>query len=226
MLSKRYFCLTWLLLLLCHILCYYISEIWLNSGIPSRLICKSVLYTSGQLDWGTYMVINVWSHSLSVSVYCDAKDNNNNKTHLCLVEKGTHFFDLCTLPKIQPWCGCYPGPLCGWWKQFADGLGEQPRSHTWPRRRGSPGPSLGMRGGSDNRLLSVRHGHKERAAAAAGVPLWSVRLLMAQALSHAPSWNPNTTSCRVLLWAQHRRVGAALAAQHLIFFFPFLNFLF
>lgn len=56
--------------------------------------------------------------------------------------------------------------------------------------------------------------------------LWSVRLLMAQALFHAPSWNPNTTSCRVLLWAQHRRVGAALAAQHLFFFFPILNFLF
>lgn len=48
-------------------------------------------------------------------------------------------------------------------------IGEQPHFCTWPWCWGSPGPSLEMRGGSDNRLLCVRHGHKERGAAATGV---------------------------------------------------------
>lgn len=55
-----------------------------------------------------------------------------------------------------------------WWG------GGRPLSCTpWLWCRGSPAPPLEIRGGSDNRLLSVRHGHKERAAVGAGVRFYT-----------------------------------------------------
>lgn len=61
---------------------------------------------------------------------------------------------------------------------------EQPSSRTpWLMTPRIPcPPSLEAPGESVNRLLSVRHGHWERAALVAGAPLRSVRLRMAQAL--------------------------------------------
>lgn len=125
-----------------------------------------------------------------------------------------------------PWPDrCWPTAwlLCGATEAVHRRIGEPPRLCTWPWCWGSPGPSLEMRGGSDNRLLRVRHGHKERGAAAAGVAStwWSVRLLMAQALSRPPSSKPHTTSCRVRLWAhQHREA----AARHSWYIFLFIYF--
>lgn len=103
--------------------------------------------------------------------------------------------------------------------------GEQPRSHTpWLWCRGSPGPSLEIRGGSDNRLLSVRQSGGGGSGSAS--TLWSVRLHMAQALCHALSWTPNIISCHVLPWAQPCRLLPALTSPLFLFLFVSLNLLY
>lgn len=69
------------------------------------------------------------------------------------------------------WCLCEDDEMeaiQGW-------IGKQPRTYTpslwcW----GSPATPLEIRGEPDNRLLSVRHGRKERAAVKAGVRLYTL----------------------------------------------------
>ena len=102
-------------------------------------------------------------------------------------------------------------------------IGKQPRSYTLAMMLRIPYPSPWRSGkrvwGSDNRLLSVRLGHKE-GAAVEGV---GVRTVISPPLHGSgfilpPRPQHYLMSCILLVWAQSRRLFRALTLPDTVFY--------
>lgn len=94
------------------------------------------------------------------------------------------------------WCLCEDGEV-DWWIALHLGRdAEDPLPLLW---RSEENLVIGCY------LCVTAAGREQRWKRGCVSLLWSVRLHMAQTLSHAPSWTPNTTWCHVLVWARARR---------------------